>query len=274
MNQKEEQMTLGLVVEAKDKVDSEIINSVLNMIVGLNLDNIVFRDKKMWENYFGKNLNLTKSLLKANEHYRKYFIEEKKFLKQYRKKCLKDKNTNLSFLTTDSVALNTEIDGFLSQIKSSLDTLATTLNPLLGLSLNGWHKVKSKSGVGVINSLEKNLDNTLKGKASTLKETIKNNMESITYIVGLRDKVHHQGGLKCITEITYEFKYKKVIPQYILHPNNTKELTKDFILRTINEIVLFTNQILFLSILIKAPNGMGIKKNEEDKYPPYNWVIL
>ncbi|OGY63243.1 MAG: hypothetical protein A3I89_01435 [Candidatus Harrisonbacteria bacterium RIFCSPLOWO2_02_FULL_41_11] len=269
----QEYMTLGLVMESKDELDTEIINSTITMILGLNLNNIVFKDKKTWEDYFKKVLNLTKNLLKANEHYRKYYKEEEIFLREYKKKCLKNSNTNV-FLTTDPVSLNTEIDGFLSQIKSALDTLATTMNPLLGFNLNGWHKNKDKdgikkSGTRIVNSIE-NLPEFLKNKAKGLKKHIENNVDGITYIVNLRDKVHHSGGLKSITDITYDFRNKEVISQYIIHSEG-KELVKNFLLRTLKDIVLFFNDTLILSILIKTPSGMCIRKNNKKDFPPYNW---
>lgn len=269
----QEYMTLSKIIEAKDSLDTEIISSTINMVSGLNLETIVFRDKKAWEDYFGKSLNLAKSLLKANEHCRKYVSQEKKFLKEYRKKCIKDKNTNI-FLATEPIGLNTEIDGFLSQVKAALDTLATTLNPLLGWKLNGWHKTKKKSGLEIISSLENNLNNVDKVKAGELKKIIENNIEWITYIVDLRDKVHHKGGLKCVTEVVYDFRFKKAHPQRIKHSAEAEEEVRDFLLRTLKDINIFINQVLIFSILIKAPGGMAIRSNEKGKYPPYNWVIL
>lgn len=268
----QEFMTLKKVIEAKDEIDTEIIFATINMVAGLNLETIIFRDKKSWENYFGISMNLTKSLLKANEHCRKYLKEEKRFLKEYRKKCIKDKNVN-TFLATDCVGLNTEIDGFLSQIKASLDTVATTFGPLLGLSLKNWHKKSGKSGGEIISALENNLSNVDKERANVLKEVIIRNTEWITYIVTLRDQAHHKGGLKCLTDITYDFRYKKVNPQYIVHGDDGKEMVNDFMLRTMKDITRFINEVLILSILIKAPGGIGIKRNEKKEYPPFNWVV-
>lgn len=269
----QEFMTLKKVIEAKDEIDTEIIFATINMVAGLNLETIIFRDKKSWENYFGISMNLTKSLLKANEHCRKYSKEEKRFLKEYRKKCIKDKNVN-TFLATDCVGLNTEIDGFLSQIKASLDTVATSFGPLLGLSLKNWHKKSGKSGGEIISALENNLSDVDKERANVLKEVIIRNTEWITYIVTLRDQAHHKGGLKCLTDITYDFRYKKVKPQYIMHENDAGEMVNNFMLRTMTDVARFINEVLILSILIKAPNGMGIKRNEKGEYPPFNWVVF
>jgi len=274
-NQRQD-MCLKTVIETKDAIDKQIADATINMIFGLRLDNIVFRDKKIWEDYFGKVLNLTKNFLKANEHYRKYLAEEKRFLLDYKEKCLKDGNTNI-FLATDSVGLNTEIDGFFSQIKSGIDTLATSFNPLLGSSFDGWHKTKNKegilkSGLRIINFLE-NFGEPLKSKVDGLKKIIQDNIDWLTYIVSIRDKIHHRGGLKNITEITYDFRNKEVIPQNIIHPEG-KELVRDFLLRTLNNTIIFVNAVLALSILIKTPSGMGIQKNDKDEFPPYMWVAF
>lgn len=269
-------MVLSSVIEPKDDIDTEIVNLTMSMMIGLQLDSLIFRDKKMWEDYFQKVLNLTKNLLKANEHYRKYLAEEKRFLEEYKEKCIKDPNTNI-FLTTDAVSLNTEIDGFLSQIKAGLDTLATSLNPVLGLSLNKWSKAndstgKRKSGVKIVKSLD-NLGEPLRSRAEDLRKLIETNMDWITEFVFLRDNVHHHGGLKNITDITYDFRSKEVIPQTVIHGTG-REYVRNFLLRNLQDMSMFFNAVLVCSIHAKAPPGMRIQRNPPGHIPSHNWVIL
>jgi translation initiation factor 2 subunit 2 len=57
--------------------------------------------------------------------------------------------------------LISEVDAFLIQLKSALDSLAKSLNPIFNLKINGWHKGKRKgskieeSGIKIINTLNR-----------------------------------------------------------------------------------------------------------------------
>ena len=270
MNEKD--FVISTILECKDEIDRQINSSTVAMIMVLKVKNLIFYDNsKNHDDYFMKVKNVASSLQKANEHYRKYIIEERRFLDEYRDKCMSipDANTHSS---TTAVSLSTELDGFLSHFKAGLDTLATTLNPLLGLNLNGWHKKDNKSGLLVIRTLERNLGDSLKSGASHLIEYIQKNMDWVTYIVDLRDKVIHHGGLKRITDISFNFRDKNVTPQIIIHPSGSCETVSDFMLRTLNEAIEYFNTILILSLEITV-NGMSIIKNKEGELMPYQWAI-
>ena len=264
------------ILECKDDLDKKIQFSTVAMIMGLNVHNFIFVDNKLWDDYFGKIVNLARSLQKMNEHYRKYVIEEKRFLEEFHTRCSAS-NQNTHSATT-AVSLSTELDGLLSHFKSGLDTLATTLNPLFGLKFDAWHKGKDelgaeKSGIKIINSLTRNLENNEKMKAEPLINYIKENIEWATYLVNLRDKVHHHGGLKKVSDVFYNFKTKEVIPQMIFHKKDSKELVENFMLRTLNESIEFFNTILVLCLEIKAPgDDMFIRKSGEE-FPPFRWVV-
>lgn len=267
---------LSTILECKDDLDKKIQFSTVVMIMGLDVNKFILTDKNLWDDYFGKVVNLARSLQKMNEHYRKYVAEEKRFLEEFRIKCsTSNQNTHSA---TAAVSLSTELDGLLSHFKSGLDTLATTFNPLFGLKFDAWHKGKDefgseKSGIKIINSLEKNLENAQKKKAEHLVKYIKENMKWTTYLVELRDKVHHHGGLKKVSDVFYNFKTKEVVPQIIFHKKDSKELVGDFMFRTLNESIEFFNDILVLCLEIKAPgNDMFIRKSGEE-FPPFRWMV-
>lgn len=266
----EQQARLTKILEAKDKLDTKIIRGTINMVMGLKIDDFMFPDRKMFEEYFGHILNLTQSLCKANSHRRKYLEQERKFLKKFKKQSRKNPNT--ADLGINPVELNTEIEGFLIHIKAALDSYAKSLNALFGIKLNGWHRVKKESGRGIVTALENNLPNNLKEKSKRLKEVIETNIGWITYLVFLRDSSPHHGGIKNITDVVYEQKYKKVIPQMICHSENQNEKVADFLDRQLSDIADFFNGIIALSLLVRSPFG-GIVANDQSNWPSYNWVI-
>ena len=268
-----ETIKLSNVFDPKDSLDSEIIRDTMSMVMCLDNNNLIFQEKKKGEDFFGKIINLTKSLLKANQHYRNYIRVEENILNEHLINSLENPNKNI-YLGINPVELNTEIDGVLSQIKASLDTLATIMNPLFEFNLKGWRKIKNKSGMEIINCLDNNLDTILKKKVEPLREFIYINIEWVSYAVYLRDQVNHYGGLKNISEVIFDYNIKQVIPQKITFPNNQEQLVREFLLATIKEMRDFFRTILILSIQAKVGKGLVIVKNPKDEWPPYLWGIL
>ena len=272
--QQHEELTLTKFIDPQDELDSEIVNDTINMIVALNMNDILFMgDKKLSENFFGKVMDLTQSLLKANEHFRSYISKEKDLLEKHKEYGLNNPNKNTN-LGVNPISLNNEIDGVLSQIKAALDTLARALNPMFSFKLNGWHKdKKGKSGVDILKMIKNNLPENLKINSNNLYDYIENNSGYISYIVYLRDGPHHRGGLKNITQIVFDYKLQNVIAQKIIHPDGTEELMVDFLLRTIKTVKNFINGVLILSMHLKMGVGLVIVKNDNGNYPPYSWGI-
>jgi hypothetical protein len=262
---------LSLFLSAKDEVDSKILFDTANMIAGLNIDNFVFRNKQEWEEYFGNVIDLTQSLLKANDYRREYIEKELKTLREQEDKFLKDPNKNV-YLEFNPIGLNSEIDGFLSQIKAALDSLAKTLNPLFGFKLNGWRKDKKLSGGKIIKSL-KNLPAESEKFTQPLQDFINKNVGWVSYLVFLRDSPHHHGGIKSISGIMFDTNSKKITPQQIYHAENHVEDINAFLTRTINEIDQFVNSVLILSLIAKIPS-LAIVKNTQSNWPPYQWAMI
>jgi len=262
-------LILGTVLESKDEIDKKIVDDTINMIVGLQIGNFLIPEKKKDEEYFGHIMNVAESLFKANSHRRRYIDQEKKILEEFKNKCLT--NTNTVDLSINSVDLTSEIEGVLTQIKSALDSLARSFSPLLGLNLHGWHKKKKESGREVLDVIDKNLPNNLKDKSENLKNYIEKNIPWISYVVFLRDGIH-RGGLKNISAIIYRQTKKDVEPQHINYGNANENVTS-FITRLLNEITEFSNAVILLSLLVKAPENMCIVKNEGKEWPPYTWRI-
>lgn len=262
---------LSKMLDAKDEVDRLILSEINNpAIFQLNPLNVVFLgDKNKFEKFAGIVFDLSQLLLKANEHRRKYILYEKQEIeKAYAEANKTSGSTDMGF---NPVELTTEIDGFLVQVKSSLDQLACTLDPLFGFKFEGWHKKNNpesgiqESGFGILLSLENNLPKSKKEKSHRLVELLKSNIGWLSYIVFLRDNPVHKGGAKNITQIIFERESKKVIPQMIIHGEGKIEEVGPFLTRTIYEVTEFINGFLLLSmelagaglVLIKTQDGYG-----------------
>ncbi|MFA5210985.1 MAG: hypothetical protein WC414_00585 [Patescibacteria group bacterium] len=266
-----EDIVLTKLFEMKDDVDKKIMSNTFNIVMCLNLDIFSFKTKKDSEEYFNHIKSVAHSLLKANNHLRKYNLQEKEILEDFKKECLSSSNT--IDMSLNPIDLISEIDGMLNQIKAALDSLAKSLNPLLGFSLNGWHKKNKKSGKVVLDSIDNNLSLDLNNKAQNLKKYIENNISWISYIVFLRDSIH-RGRLENVSNIIYKQKNQEVISQRIYHNGEEFENVNDFLIRLLNEIIIFLKNIILLSLSIKISSGMCIVENKDNNWPQYSLSIL
>lgn len=269
LNKLDEKFLVTTLFEPKDKLDRNIVNKTVSMIVGLQLETIL-KDKQTHDLHFDYVKEIAESLFKANSHRRKYIIQKEKSITEFKEKCIKNSgNTDRAMHSPDLIS---EIDGVLTHIKAALDSLAKTFYPVLGVKLHGWHKVKQESGRQVVNALENNVESGLKEKIQPLKEFIENNIPWISYLVDLRDGPNHKGGLKNITDIVYRQDRKEIIPIYILHKNSPEEMSI-FLTRTVEEITDFIHSVLVHSLSAQVSPQMFIVKNKEETFPPYHWAI-
>src|SRR5258706_7350847 len=268
----EEVLTLTTVVDPKDDFDREVSVDILTMVSSLDSNSIIFEgDKKKSEDYFGNMLNLTNSLLKANQHYRNYVSIEREILVSYKHECIKNPNKSIN-LSKRPVNLNSEIDALLSQVKASLDTLGVSLRYTLDISIHGWRKDGEKSGGKIIKALNK-LSPERMERTQSLKEYIENNTDWISYVVDLRDKADHHGGIKSISDITFYYKTQEVHPQLIKHSEGQQELVSSFLLNTLKFTKSFCHNVIALSVLSRVGKGLEIVKDEKQLGPPYKWAI-
>ncbi|OGF70851.1 hypothetical protein A3C73_00270 [Candidatus Giovannonibacteria bacterium RIFCSPHIGHO2_02_FULL_44_11] len=68
-------------------------------------------------------------------------------------------------------------------------------------------------------------------------------------------------------------KTKKVSSQRIFHTETESEPVAEFMTRIIKDISQFSSTFLLMSILIKAPNGLVLVKNDKDSAQRYHWGI-
>lgn len=273
---------LGTILETQDEIDEYILKEIFQLVMSLQADVLVFfgRDKeeKVGEKHFGQMLDLSEILMKMNATLRNYEKTQKEIMNNFREKSLGDKNKNI-FLTKKSPDLNKEIDYFLSGLKSALDQLSQILGHILNTKkIKGWNKGtengKELSGIKIIRELEKIKpeDSYREERFDKLIFFIKENLEPLTYLVKLRDKINHRGGLKNISDITYDSDTKKVYPQFIHHSKNESELVLGFMKRTMTSFNFFINNFIILSYMLNSPNDMVVQRR--DNPVNYNWGII
>ncbi len=267
---------LETILETKDELDVFILQEIVTLPMTLMVEALIFRgDKGRWEKHFGQMLDLGKNLTKTNDSLRGYKKTEEASLKEYLEKCISDPNINI-ILGRRAPELDRELDSFLSGIKSSLDILATILNPIMGLRLHGWHKSKRNgkklSGAEVLSVLENNVPAHAKERHRQLHLFIESHLEWLTYLVSLRDAVHHGGGVKTISNLYYRPDKKDVVPQHITHEPNKGELVRDFMTHTMHNFSMFVNNFICLLYVSQAPNDMVLQRKENPV--SYHWGII
>jgi len=270
--------TLTQIAEAKDELDNFILNRI-GMNFGMNLSSGLHINEKQKEDYFGKILNCTLSLLKVNECKRSYVEKEKKLIEEFRKKAIGDANKSI-ILGEKPIELLTEADSFFTQIKSALDSLAQILNPFFGISIDGWHKAKykgvEKSGVRILNTLN-NLNEEERKKTVSLRVLIEESLDWLTYLVQLRDNPLHKGSYAGnIIEmkiVKSENQVSDVYPLCIRHPCNIIEPLSNFLNRTIHDVASFVEAFLYHSLQCKSFGGLTLHLVKEKEGEVYRWAI-
>lgn len=272
---------LTKIAEAKDDLDKFIINRIA-MNFGMQLTDALNFEKKQKEKFLDAILSHFSALLKANEAKRDYLKKEKKLIEQFKMQAKKDANKNIT-LGERPIELLSQSDSFFTQIKSAFDYLAQTLNPILNLSVDAWHrgsyKKTTKSGVRILNALN-NFSDKDKQKLKELIDLIENSLDWITYLVEIRDNPVHRGvgivkGNVIEMRITKsENKISNLQPLCIRHPSNIIENLGIFLDRTIHDTVEFSNAFLYYAIQFKSYPELVLQltkdKNGNDYYC---WVI-
>lgn len=261
--------------EPKDDIDKYLIYTIIPIV----LDNSTMALIKVWgqtnfenetadEQYLRIIIDVIKSLLKANHHRRSYLKYEKEIEVE-----ILEKNKNITEgidLIEERPDLISEVDSFLIQIKSALDSLAKSLNPIFGCKFQNWGKGTvqgkkgKKSGGRIINALN-NTPVSIRNRIKDLVEFIEDNIDYISAIVWLRDSPTHHGGIKVIRGFVYKFNEKKIILPVIMLKDGKEMLLPKFLNLTIKNIIDFVENIIVISLSNLTP-GLFLAKISESEY--------
>lgn len=251
-------LVLKSVLEPKDEIDRFLLEEVLLIVQHTDTFELIkfwghtkFQKDKIDDQYFPSIIAVIKSLFKANHSRRKYHEQCQKLEKELLEESLKARSTiDLIYEKHDVIS---EVDNSLYHIKAALDSLATSLNPIYNLKLDGWHKKKDKnsgktiSGQNIINSLS-NLPTGGYGDSEKLKQFIIENQHYVHYIVSLRDAPTHKGGLSNVQGFRYVVREKKIVEPIILHPDGYAQYVSKFLDDTVWNFVKFVQIFIVLSL--------------------------
>lgn len=268
----EQELVLSAITEPpKDDIEKHLIEDVLTIVLNRDTQSLInywgttkFNKNKIGEGYLMTIIDVVRSLMKANHHRRKY-LEQEEIIEKEILEINKNSDSGVPIIY-ERPDLISEVDSFLIQLKSVLDSLAKSLNPIFNLKINGWHKgtrkgdKTQKSGVKIINALN-NLVPELKNKATDLIYFIEDNIEYISAIVFLRDRPVHHGKIKNIQGFVYIIKERRLIkPRLVLKDKNI-DLSK-FLETTIKNLINFTELVIVNTLKKLIPNIYLAKGND------------
>ena len=253
----------------KDSTDKFLLEKILAIVgntMTLNLISAWCHVKEYpeenAEKYHKKIVNTIRSLIKANHNRRVY----KRLVGYSEKRLLKESvNAQSSIdLIYEEPDLMSEIDSFLVNIKAALDSLATSLNPIFGTRIDGWHKKGKKSGVKIINTLN-NLPADLAERTKDITMLMDDNIEYISYLVALRDSPTHRGNTANVTPFRFSVATGKIERPKITHNPDTTEDVSVFLDRTILSIGEFI-QAFIVHSLSNLITDMVLMKDKKDNF--------
>ncbi|MHB8278645.1 MAG: hypothetical protein ACYDIA_13460 [Candidatus Humimicrobiaceae bacterium] len=261
----------------KDDIEKHFIEDVLTIVLNRDTQTLInywgetkFNKNKIGENYLMTIIDVVRSLIKANHHRREYLDHERVIEKEILEI---NKNTDSGIpIVYERPDLISEVDAFLAQLKSALDSLAKSLNPIFNLKINGWHKGKTnddkieKSGIKIINTLNY-LEPELRNKVDDLINFIEDNIDYISAIVFLRDSPIHHGKIKNIQGFVYYIKDKKLMKPILVLKDKNVNLS-EFLETTIKNFIDFTELIIVNTLKNLIPS-IYLAKGQDGRFSWY-----
>ncbi len=270
------QLTLTHHIEPFDKYDEFLINEVLMIVQNSNVLPVVsfwshtkFNIEKADEKFFEKVYLAITALHKANAHRRNYHkIKEDIFQEIKNSSDIQNTNVDILFNKVDAFVI---IEGFLTQIKTSLDLLAQSLKPIFNQDFRTWERSTEQSsgkvfsGMKLVKVLSTNLPDEIKPHALPLIEYIKENAEYITQVVENRDAAVHYGKNNKIQGFRYSVEKKDVFYPMIKISETEARYVHQYMDVVMESISNFT-QTFVIIILSNLLNDMHIAKNSDGSW--------
>lgn len=277
----EEQLTMTLLLEPVDEIDEFIQQDILAIIQ----NNAILPAVQFWgheklkidkadEHFLKKIMLAVTALSKANAHRRNHKLVQDKLLPEIEKYDeIKGTNIDLLFNKIDSTVA---LEGFFSQIKTTLDLLAQSLEYVYGFKLTTWARKLDKasgkelSGLKVVASLN-NLSAEMKKHAQPIAQLITDNSEEITKIVKTRDSGVHFGKLNNVQGFRYSVKEKKVVPPIIALSDTEAVYAQEYMEEVLFFITHFV-QAFIVSLLSNLLPDMVVRKSKDGTWNYYSGV--
>lgn len=151
------QLTLTQEMERIDEIDNFLIDDVLLIVQNtMTMEYVKFwghsklNQDKANEKYYIKIQRCVNALLKANALRRNYLLVRDEIIKEISSDpSLEETNIDLLFNKVDAFIL---IEAFFTQIKTSLDLFAQSLQPIYGVRFHTFERKNDISGMNVVNN--------------------------------------------------------------------------------------------------------------------------
>lgn len=268
----DEELTLTHLMEPVDEHDKFLLDNIQSLVQNTNILPVVsfwghskLNQEKTDEQFLLKISLAVNSLLKANANRRTYLIIKDRLIEEIKNDPdIQNTNIDILFNKIDAFVI---IEGFLTQIKTSLDLLAQSLKPIYGLTFHTYARRKDEisgkelSGLKISNSLE-NLSADLKSHAQPLIDLIKNEALEISKIVAHRDSFVHYGQNKRIQGFRFSVSRNDVFSPIIAHSNNEAEYVHEYMDNVLQYMSAFTQEFV-VTILSNLMTDMIVAKRQD-----------
>lgn len=157
---------------------------------------------------------------------------------------------------------------FFGQIKTALDLLAQSLQPIYGREFKTWKRKKNLSGMAIADTLSSSIKAEIRPNAKPIVDLIKLNAESITKIVAHRDDTVHYGKLKNVQGFRYSVETKKIVPPLIKIDEDAAAYVDQYMMEVIKYMSDFTQEFV-LTLLSNLLPDMKVAKHKNGQW---GWV--
>lgn len=264
------QLTLTMEIEKTDKFDEFLLEEILMIVQNKDILSVVSfwgynksKSEKINEVFYKKIMLAVNALIKANALRRNYYhIKDEMIEKIEQSSDIKNTNIDMLFNKVDAFIL---IEGFFVQIKTSLDLLAQSLEPIYGIKSHTWGEKKGLSGQAIVDMLNNNLSIDTKMHAQPLINLIDDNKVEITQIVRHRNDTVHYGKLNKVQGFRFSFKDKKVIAPLILVNEKESDYVHKYLDEALDYIASFT-QSFIITILSNLIPDMIVSKRSDNTW--------
>lgn len=261
------QLTLTQEMERIDEIDNFLIDDVLLIVQNtMTMEYVKFwghsklNQDKANEKYYIKIQRCVNALLKANALRRNYLLVRDEIIKEISSDpSLEETNIDLQFNKVDAFIL---IEAFFTQIKTSLDLFAQSLQPIYGVRFHTFERKNDISGMNVVNQLKNNLSSELKPHAIPLVKLIENNAEIVTTIVKHRDDTVHYGKITNVQGFRYSVDSNKISQPAILVKEDEAMYVEDYMADVLNFISEFIQAGIITVLSNMLPDMQPCKETE------------
>lgn len=267
------QLTLTEEIEINDDIDRLLLEEILLIVQNNQILPLVsywghqqLNIDKADEKFLKPVLLSINALVKANALRRNYVQRKDSLIEEIKKdESLSGANIDLLFNKVDAFIL---IEAFFGQIKTALDLLAQSLQPIYGREFKTWKRKSNLSGMAIADTLSSSIKAEIRPNAKPIVDLIKLHAESITKIVAHRDDTVHYGKLKYVQGFRYSVETKKIVPPLIKIDEDAAAYVDQYMMEVIKYMSDFTQEFV-LTLLSNLLTDMKVAKHKNGQW---GWV--